>query len=76
MGLSRLSKKHQKMAWLITESLVTNEPYDQWQSKIPEYLISVKDYGDATDETLSLAAQHSVAPVMGAILLNSVKEEE
>jgi hypothetical protein len=28
MGLSRLSKKHQNMAWLITESLVTNEPYD------------------------------------------------
>lgn len=75
MSISRLSKKHKEITWMITESLVTNEPKEKWEEKIPEYLISVKDVGEVTDDVLSLAAQHSVSPIVASLLINSTYEE-
>lgn len=75
MSISRLSKKHKEITWMITESLVINELREKWEEKIPEYLISVKDVGEATDEVLSLAAQHSVSPIVASLLINSTYEE-
>lgn len=67
-GLARLSKNHKKITDMITSSLITNEPRDQWESKIAEYLVACKDTGETTDEVFSLAARYEVEPIMAAIL--------
>jgi hypothetical protein len=66
-GLSRLSKKHKKTCWDITSALISNEEKDQWEAKIPEYMIEFRNYGPKTDESFYLAAQHNIDPVIGAI---------
>lgn len=78
-GLERLSKKNKEVCWHITESLVTNEPRAEWESKIAEYLVEAKSWGSETDRVFSLAAEHNVPPIMGAVLADSIipaEEEE
>lgn len=66
-GLSRLSKKHKKTCWDITSALVSNEEKEEWEAKIPEYMVEFRNYGPKTDESFYLAAQHNIDPVIGAI---------
>lgn len=66
-SLSRLSKRHKKTCWDITSALVSNEEREQWEAKIPEYMVEFKNYGPKTDESFYLAAQHNIDPVIGAI---------
>lgn len=75
-SLSRLSKKNKEFCWSITSALVTNEPKEFWEAKISEYLAEFKNYGEKTDESFYLAAEHNIDPVMGAILNYSRIEEK
>lgn len=69
--IARLSKRHKEITMEISKSLIINEPRENWESKVAEYLTSVPFDGENTDDSYEIAAQYNVDPLMGAILLNS-----
>lgn len=70
-NLRRLSKKHKEICWKNIEAIAVNERIENWESKIKDYLSEFKVSGEVTDETISLAVQHQVDGLTGAILFNS-----
>lgn len=72
--LHRLSKKHKDVCWALSESIFINEPKENWESSVVEYMTNYKPSGDVTDKVLELASEHSVSPVVGSILYNSITE--
>lgn len=79
-NIKRLNKKHKDIAWHIAESIFINEPKDKWEESIAQYLISPAVSGSETNNVLDIAAEHSVSPLLGAILRYSeydlIKDEQ
>ncbi len=73
-SIHRLSKKHREICWSIVQALITNEPKEQWESKLVEYLVEPKMYGEQTDLVETIAAEHQVSTLVGAILYHSQEE--
>lgn len=70
-NISRLSKKNKELCWNISESIFLNEEKEDWEKSVVEYLTGYKTSGPATHEVLSLSEEHTVSPIVGAILYNS-----
>ncbi len=74
--IQRLSKKHKDICWHVAESIAINEPMEQWAGHISSYIDNPKIQGDRTDDAMSISVAHSVSPIVGAILLNAVTNED
>lgn len=74
-NIKRLTRKNKDAAWFVAESIFINEPKEKWESCIAEYLISPQPMGSETNSILDIANEHSVSPLLGAILRYSQLEE-